>query len=173
MSGIVVRLAQGSDIEGARAALAAAYIEYEKWFPPANWEPYFADILDLEGRASESDLLVAEDEGGILGCVSYFPPGSKASYPSDAFSERWPPDWAAFRLLAVDPAARGRGVGRVLTDACIARARERGAPAVGLHTTEPMAVARAMYERMGFERAPRFDFRPGPSVLVEAYRLLL
>jgi hypothetical protein len=30
-----------------------------------------------------------------------------------------------------------------------------------------------MYERMNFERAPQYDFRPGPAVLVEAYRLLL
>ena len=36
-----------------------------------------------------------------------------------------------------------------------------GAPVLGLHTTAPMKVARAMYERMGFERAPRYDFRPG------------
>jgi hypothetical protein len=36
-----------------------------------------------------------------------------------------------------------------------------------------MSIARAMYERMGFERAPQYDFRPGPTVLVEAYRLPL
>ena len=173
MSAMTIRLALGEDIEPARAVLGAAYAEYESAFPPANWERYLADILDLEGRADASELLVAEQDGRVLACVSYFPPGSKASYPSDAFSERWPDDWSAIRLLAVDPSARGGGVGRMVTEACIARARSQGAPAMGLHTTAPMAVARAMYERMGFERVPAYDFRPGPTVLVEAYKLSL
>jgi GNAT superfamily N-acetyltransferase len=168
-----IRLATRSDVEPARGVLKAAYAEYETWFPPANWKPYLADILDLEGRSAESELLVAELDGRVVGCVSYFPPGSKASYPSDSFSEHWPADWSAFRLLAVDPSVRGAGVGRALTEACIDRARAQGAPAMGLHTTAPMKVARAMYERMGFMRAPRFDFRPGPSVLVEAYQMKL
>ena len=170
---IEVALADDSDVETARAVLAAAYQEYESFFPAANWVPYLKDILDLEGRAAASELLIAKLEGKVVGCVSYFPPGSKAEYPSDSFSERWPEDWSAVRLLAVDPGARGGGVGRVLTEACIERARDQGAPAVGLHTTAPMAVARAMYERMGFERVPQYDFRPGPTVLVEAYRLVL
>lgn len=173
MSRLQIRRATPEDIEPARAVLRAAYVEYEDAFPAGNWAPYLADILDLEGRAEASELIVAEADGAIAGCVSYFPPGAKASYPSDSFSEHWPPQWAAFRLLAVDPAKRGRGVGRLLTLECIDDARAAGAPALGLHTTAPMRIARAMYERMGFERAPRYDFRPGPEVLVEAYRLLL
>ena len=173
MSEISVRVAVPDDFDSAREVLRAAYSEYESAFPAENWAPYLKDILDLEGRAPESDLLVAEMDGRIVACVSYFPPGAKASYPSDAYSERWPEDWAAVRLLAVDPDARGNGVGRRLTDECIERAREQGATAVGLHTTAPMSVARAMYERMGFGRAPQYDFRPGPDILVEAYRLEL
>ena len=168
-----MRVASTEDFEAARAVLNAAYSEYEKAFPPENWTPYLKDILDLEGRAPESDLLVAESDGRVVGCVSYFRPGAKASYPSDSYSERWPEDWSAVRLLAVAPDARGQGVGRRLTDACIERAREQGATSVGLHTTAPMAVARAMYERMGFERVPQYDFRPGPKIVVEAYRLPL
>jgi GNAT superfamily N-acetyltransferase len=174
MSKLSVRLATtDADLERARAVLAEAYAEYESFFPAENWTPYLADILDLEGRSEASELIVAEADDAIVACVSYFPPGAKMSYPSDSFSEHWPHEWAAFRLLAVDPAARGAGVGRLLTQGCIDRARGHKAPALGLHTTAPMGVARAMYERMGFERVPRFDFRPGPEVLVEAYRLLL
>ena len=171
MTDAEVAVATEADIEPSRRVLEAAYSEYESVFPAENWAPYLEDILDLEGRASESELLVAKLDGAVVACVSYFPPGSKASYPTDSYSEGWPEDWAAFRLLAVDPAARGGGVGRLLTNACINRAREQGAPTLGLHTTQPMAIARAMYERMGFVREPRFDFRPGPHVLVEAYRL--
>jgi GNAT superfamily N-acetyltransferase len=171
MSEITVRVAAPEELEQARSILGAAYAEFESSFPEENWKRYLADILDLEGRASESELLIAELDGRMVGCVSYFPPGSKASYPSDAFSEHWPPEWAAFRLLAVDPSARGSGVGRRLTEVCIERARDEGAPTLGLHTTQPMSVARGMYERMGFERAPKYDFHPSPQVAVEAYRL--
>lgn len=173
MSDIAIRAVTDADIEAARDVLRSSYVEYETAFPAENWAPYLADILDLEGRAPESELLVAELDGRLVGCVSYFPPGSKASYPSDSFSEPWPSDWAAFRLLGVDPSSRGHGVGRLLTEVCIERARAQGAPALGLHTTAPMSVARAMYERMGFDRAPRFDFRPAAEVLVEAYTLRL
>ena len=89
MSPIQIRRATPADIEPARAVLRAAYVEYEDAFPAGNWAPYLADILDLEGRAEASELIVAEADGAIAGCVSYFPPGAKAAYPSDAFSEHW------------------------------------------------------------------------------------
>ena len=172
MSQVQIRIAERSDFELARAVLRDAYSQYEAVLPAENWTAYLKDILDLEGRAPESDLVLAEIDGRVVGCVSYFRPGAKASYPSDAYSEHWPEQWSAVRLLAVDPATRGAGVGRLLTEACIERAREQGATAVGLHTTAPMMVARAMYERMGFERAPRYDFQAG-TVSVEAYSLPL
>ena len=168
-----IRLARDSEVERAREILRAAYAQYESEIPPENWQRYSADILDLEGRAAASELIVAELDGTLVSCVSYYPPGAKVAYPSPTFSETWPSEWAAFRLLAVDRSARGSGIGRAMTEACIERARSAGAPAVGLHTTEPMSVARAMYERMGFERVPRYDFQPSPAVLVEAYRLSL
>ena len=173
MSDLVIRASRDADVEPARAVLRAAYGQYENSFPAENWVPYLADVLDLEGRAAASDLLVAERDGNLAACVSYYPPGAEMSYPSESFSEQWPARWAAIRLLAVDPSARGSGVGRRLTQACIDRARAGGAEAVGLHTTEAMAVARAMYERMGFSRAPRYDFNPSPSIRVEAYQLPL
>ena len=70
------------DVESAGSVLAAAYAEYESAFPPVNWTRYLADILDLEGRAPESDLLLAELDGRVVGCVSYFRPQTFADTPS-------------------------------------------------------------------------------------------
>lgn len=173
MSDLSVRLATDSDIERARDILREAYAQYEADMPAENWLRYQADILDLEGRADASELLVAEMFDEVVACVSYYPPGSEVAYPSPTFSERWPVEWAAFRLLAVHPTARHLGAGRRLTEACIRRAGSFGAPVVALHTTAPMKIAREMYERMGFERIPEYDFQPSPEILVEAYRLLL
>lgn len=173
MAGVSIRPAQPSEIEGARAVLRAAYSQYEAMFPPENWSTYLADILEIEGRSAVSELLIAERNGALVGCVSYYPPGAQMSYPSDDFSLHWPHEWAAIRLLAVDPTARRVGIGRALTQVCIERSVAKCVPAIGLHTTKEMAVAQSMYERMGFERAPEYDFRPGPTILVEAYRLML
>jgi ribosomal protein S18 acetylase RimI-like enzyme len=65
------------------------------------------------------------------------------------------------RLLAVDSASRGQGIGRALTQFCIERARELGKARVVLHTTRAMQTAWAMYERLGFVRFPEIDFRQG------------
>ena len=173
MDRIEIRLGDDLEIEGARSVLATAYRQYERAFPPQNWASYLSDILDLEGRADVSDLLVAVRDGNVIACVSYYPPGAEMSYPSESFSEQWPAEWAAIRLLAVHPEARGEGLGRRLTESCIERARSQRAVVMGLHTTTQMSVAREMYERMGFTRAPRYDFRPGGEVLVEAYQLPL
>lgn len=173
MKEMMIRTAEDADLEPARRVLREAYGEYASAFPEESWLAYLQDILDLEARASASDLLIAELDGEVVACVSYYPPGAEVSYPSDSFSLHWPGEWASFRLLAVDPSARGSGVGRALTEACLERARSQGAVAVGLHTTVPMALARAMYERMGFVRSPRYDFRPTDDLLVEAYALEL
>ena len=53
-------------------------------------------------------------------------------------------------MLVIDPGARGRGLGRLLTEECVRRARRDGAPTVALHTSPIMEVALPMYLRMGF-----------------------
>jgi ribosomal protein S18 acetylase RimI-like enzyme len=83
------------------------------------------------------------------------------------------PPWPELRLLAVSPEARGMGVGRLLVDECVRRARASGATELGLHTSKSMETAIGMYRRMGFVRAPEHDFQPEGAELVEGYRLRL
>ena len=85
----------------------------------------------------------------------------------------WPTEWASIRLLAVLPNGRGTGLGRVLTEECLRRARDLSAPVMGLHTTRVMAVAQAMYERMGFARYPENDHPITDDFVVVAYTLPL
>ena len=59
------------------------------------------------------------------------------------------------------PEARGYGVGRSLTEACIHRALDRKSSHVILHTTQAMEIAWEMYQRMGFRRSPDLDFSQG------------
>jgi ribosomal protein S18 acetylase RimI-like enzyme len=102
----------------------------------------------------------------MLGCVTYVAPNT-----SPVTRQGLPVEWAVIRLLAVDPNARGLGLGRRLTEECISRARTDGASVVGLHTVVEMAIAQGLYERLGFVRDPRYDQWPGGNVKILAYRL--
>ena len=66
-----------------------------------------------------------------------------------------------FACLRSTHAARGKGVGKALTQFCIERARKLGKARIVLHTTLMMQTAWAMYERLGFARFPEIDFRQG------------
>jgi ribosomal protein S18 acetylase RimI-like enzyme len=64
-------------------------------------------------------------------------------------------------MLGVDPAARRRGVGRALMEACETAARRAGKRRITLETTDAMIAARRLYESMGFRRGPDQVFEEG------------
>jgi ribosomal protein S18 acetylase RimI-like enzyme len=109
-------------------------------------------LVDVTSRTLDCEVFVAVgDDDQIMGGVTYVPgPGTSMSEFSD-------PTAAGIRHLAVDPDFQGSGAGRALVDVCITRAREQHRDLVRLHSTKPMVIARAMYERMGFVRTPELD----------------
>lgn len=142
-------------------------------FPSQSEQPdYYRMLMDV-GRMAEKPgvrVLVAEGHGGILlGGIVYF--SDMASYGSggSATSEK---SAAGIRLLAVSPKARGAGLGKALTLACLDLAREQGRAQMILHTTGAMRVAWGMYERLGFRRSPNLDFTQ-VDLPVFGFRLLL
>lgn len=157
-----IRDVRMDELDAVAGVILAAYEQYKAAMPPAVWEAYSRDIVNVRARMANARLIVAEQDGKILGAVTFFADGSKG--------ENWPPGYTCIRLLAVSPEARGMGIGRALMEECIRRSRALGALRVGLHTTEMMAVALAMYVRMGFIRAPEFDFNPAPGITVTAFR---
>ena len=170
---LAIRDARDDELDKVADLISDSYAEYETDASTMSadlvkaFEEYRIEQRDVRSRLADSDLIVAEDEGRLVGAVTYYPPGSQKS------AEGWPPEYAAIRLLAVHPSARGKGVGRALTDESLRRAREQGAKVFALHTTQVMAVARAMYERMGFVRYPENDFPITDDFVVMAYRLEL
>lgn len=121
--------------------------------------PYEHVLRDVARRARGNEVLVAADEesGQLLGTVTFVLPGSDLAQLSR-------PGEAEFRMLAVDPAAQRRGVGRALVQACLSRAAERGCSAVVICTRDFAKAAQRLYEGMGFARAPELDWSPVPGV---------
>jgi GNAT superfamily N-acetyltransferase len=144
--------------------LKSAYQQYEPILH-GQWSRYLEDIVDVRGRWGDSQLIVAEDDGRLAGAVTLWLKRGQTT------REEWPVDWAGIRLLAVHPDFRGRGIGRLLMEECIHRCRQAGVKTLALHTTTFMEVARRMYERMGFQRVPEYDYHPAPDVTIMAYKL--
>ena len=57
---------------------------------------------------------------------------------------------AQLRMLLVEPALRGRGLGQRLTDECTRFARQSGYTRIRLWTNSVLLAARAIYERNGY-----------------------
>lgn len=125
---------------------------------------YLGTVADALPRARDAVLLAALDGEELVGTATY-------ARSLTRFAELAGPGEAEMRMLAVAPSARGRGVGRLLTRACIDRAREEGCERFVLSSGPRMTGAHAMYEGMGFDRSPERDWSPVPGVDLRTYRL--
>jgi ribosomal protein S18 acetylase RimI-like enzyme len=115
---------------------------------------YIANVLNLDRRAREAMLLVAEKEGEIVGTITLYP-----DIHGEGMPVRFPDGTAGIRATAVSPSARGQGIGSELVIAALRRAQVSGAEAIALHTATCMGAAMRLYERHGFRRTPEYDFR--------------
>ncbi|WP_020671093.1 GNAT family N-acetyltransferase [Amycolatopsis nigrescens] len=163
MSDVVVRPAEPGELAEIGALTVAAY-QHDGFVKGA--EANYADKLRDAGlRAEHAELLAAVDrDGTVLGSVTVVRPGSE-------FAEICREGELEFRMLGVAPAARGRGVGEILTRAVVARAVELGCSRVVLSSLDVMHTAHRLYQRLGFTRLPERDWHPAPGVHLLAYQL--
>ena len=162
-----IRDARVDDRDAIEAVTLAAYQQYAAVMP-ALWEAYRQNIVSTLAAAALDAQIVAEDGGRIVGSVLLYRAGTAIARPGGGSLALASPE---VRLLAVAPAARGKGVGDALMHECVARSRASGAASLTLHTTDMMQAAVRLYERMGFVRAPEIDFQPAPGIVVKGFRL--
>ena len=157
-SDIVIRPAAPSDYAAIGTLLVSAYGGLPGMPGPDIQPEYFAMLRDVASRAAKPSLTVwvaAHATGRILGSIDYIADMADYGVPAVAHIR----DASGVRLLAVDPASQGQGIGKALMLHCIEVARADGRNQLLLHTTKAMMTAWAMYERLGFKPMPLLDFQ--------------
>ena len=158
MAGIRLRDYESADAENLNRIAVSAFDQFRDHYE--DWPAMLAGLSKTSALSASSEIIIAELEDQFAGAVAYFGPNSqKASF----FDQRWP----IIRMLVVDPAFRGQGIGRVLSNECIARAKRDGSPVIALHTSPIMSIALPMYMKMGFVKA--YDAPPISGVAYAVY----
>lgn len=127
---------------------------------------FYVDVLRSLGADGNGEVLVALDDGGVVGTVMLQTSGQHGEIIHSS-SE------AEIRALAVAPHARGRGIGRALIEAVTKLARERGVRHLVLLTQPEMLTAQHLYGEAGFTRLPSRDWIPVPGVSLLAFGRVL
>ncbi|OZM79684.1 GNAT family N-acetyltransferase [Pseudonocardia sp. MH-G8] len=166
-TGYAVRPARPHELTAAGELCVAGY-RADGFLAHGGADHYEAVLLDAAGRAAEAAVLVAaEPDGRLLGTLTWCPPGSGLRELATR------PEQGEFRMLAVHPAARRRGVARALVEHCLADARRLGLTELVLSSMPEMTAAHALYVRLGFRRATELDWSPVPSVHLWGFRRAL
>lgn len=132
-----------TDADAVVRVALAAFAQFEQHY--SDWPLFTVHVAKIAELAKAGEIIVAENDGQIIGAVAYVG-------PKQPKAEFFDPAWPVIRMLVVDPRARGKGTGRQLTEECIRRAERDQSPVIALHTTPIMTVALPMYLRMGFTR---------------------
>ena len=144
-------------------------LAYRNQAEPASSNPDYLDrVADVAARAQHAMILVAVEEGRLLGTVTVELTGRiPGGHPRPPLE----PDRAHVRMLGVHPDVQGRGIGRRLMEGAAEEARRAGKRRVTLETTETMRAAQHLYESMGYRRGEDLEFDDGFQLRTYVLRL--
>lgn len=166
-SAIHIRDAEEKDQDAILKLMLDSYGQYEEFMPGDRWTEYAQSIKDSVYKEGPYARIIAELDGEIVGSLQMFL-SSETAYGRPELGIHSP----IVRLLATSPAARGKGIATELLKESARRSLALGADTLHLHTSDLMASAIRLYERLGFERALDKEMYNG-EILVKCYRLQL
>jgi L-amino acid N-acyltransferase YncA len=120
-------------------SLSANFGKIEQSYPSPN---EVQKVVDAISAMTGYELLVAEEDGTVVGTMVLLivPNLSHRALP-----------WATVENVIVDNRYRRRGIGRILMDYAIDRARQAGCYKIQLISNKKRLEAHNFYQEMGFE----------------------
>jgi len=141
-----LRPAVAGDVAGIKACIDASYGHYVERIGrlPGPMTDDYAEIL------RSRKVTVAENQGVIVGVLIL-------DVTSDGF---------LLETVGVDPANRGKGLGRILIELAEAEARRAGFDSIYLYTHQQMTENQLLYTKIGYVEYDRRVDEGFPRVLM-------
>ena len=155
----MIHFRQGTiqDLHEIKDLALRSWRAYQQELLPEQWQQLKAGLTNDQTYQELFEksfcLLCLNEREEVIGMGFLVPSGN----PTTIYDA----SWCAIRFISVDPLYGGRGIGRQLTERCIQYAKENGERTIALHTSEMMANARHIYERLGFKVLREIDRRYG------------
>jgi uncharacterized protein len=133
----VIRRAEDRDALAIASVLEMSFIEYRDLYTDEGFAATVISEDKVKARMSEGPVWVAVEQAKIIGTVAAISKGEALHV----------------RGMGIVPAARGKGIGRLLLNQVQAFARTHGYKKITLNTTPFLCRAIALYRSFGFERS--------------------
>jgi len=139
MSTVVVRTIQPADNQALAVIVRNSLAEFGANKPGTVFFDPTTDALYELFRQQGSIYYVAEENGVLLGGAGIYP------------SPGLPADTCELVKMYLSPAARGKGIGKMLINKALAFAKDTGYHKVYLETMPELRKAVSVYEKFGFK----------------------
>jgi len=132
---VTISIAGADDAEELAAALEHLVPQLSRSNPP----PSLDGVRAMLAHDAVTQLLARREDGSIVGVATLI------TFPIPTGWRGWVED------VIVDEASTNQGIGRLLLDAMVARARERGCKTLELTSRPSREAANHLYRSAGFE----------------------
>ena len=133
---VTVSVATEADAEELHAALQLLVPQLSRSNPP----PSLDAVRAMLAHDAVTQFVARRDDGSIVGVSTL------ATFPIPTATRGWVED------VIVDEASNNQGIGRLLLDAMVERARELGCKTVDLTSRPSREAANHLYRKAGFDQ---------------------